>query len=320
MSFTLILPESHRFHETANTIAADTEGAAFIPEVWANRVLGRLHARCPMIGAVTRDFSEDLASEGDTVHIQKRGTLTTYDKTANTSVTLQNPTATQVDCKLDNHKEVSFLVEDVAEAQANVSILDGYITDGADAIIEDIEDNLTDLYSSAGTNVTWDTTDDESKLNSIIACRTAIVVDGEAPAMEPRYLIVRDSAVDFLGVTEFTSSDYVAGDRAIQSGEVGRIAGFTVKESGKIETSVSPSGTYRMALAQGAIALVTRRLPNPPANTGVRAATVSNDGVGVRVLYGYSMEYLGMQITCDILFGSCILRPEWLACLKESGL
>ena len=63
MSYPLFLPPGFEFHATASTIAADTEAAVFIPEVWANRVLGRLHARCPMIGCVNHDYSDEVAGE-----------------------------------------------------------------------------------------------------------------------------------------------------------------------------------------------------------------------------------------------------------------
>jgi hypothetical protein len=297
------------FADVADTIAADAEAAVFIPEVWAQRVLGRLHARCPMIGCVNRDYSAELAKEGDTLHIQKRGTLVTNDKTPNTSVTLQNPTGTTVPCVMNNHKEVSFLVEDVAEAQANVDIMDGYIQDGGDAIVEDIEALLTAHYVDADHDIAWDGSDTIREV--IKEARTKIVVDSKCPDAEPRYLIVRDMG-ELLDCDQFTSKEYLD-QNFIETGTVGMLLGFNVKESGKIVQTVSPSETQRIALARDAIALVTRALPAPPADTGVKASTVSQDGVGLRVLYGYNMNYLGMQVTIDILFGSCVLRSEWLA-------
>jgi len=298
------------FSDTADTIAHDTEAAVFIPEVWAQRVLGRLHSRCTMIGCVNHDYSEELAKVGATVHIQKRGTLVTNDKTANTSVTLQNPTATTTPCTLSKHKEVSFLLEDVAAAQANVEIMDGYIQDGGDAIVEDIEDLLTDHYADADHDITWDK---DAPFDVLMSARTKIVVDNKCPDAEPRYLIIKDFA-DLAGAENFTSKEYLD-QNFIEVGTVGMSAGFNIKESGKI--LVSSGRTYRMAFARDSIALVTRALPAPPANTGVKSAMVQRDGVGCRVLYGYNMNYLGMQVTIDMLFGSCVLRSEWIACVSE---
>ncbi|TKJ37414.1 MAG: hypothetical protein CEE38_07890 [Planctomycetes bacterium B3_Pla] len=301
------------FHETANTIAADTEAAVFIPEIWAQRVLGRLHARCPMVGAVLHDYKDEIAKEGDTVNVQKRGNLTTNDKTPNTTVTLQNPTATTIPVALDNHKEVSFLVEDVAEAQANVDIIDGYTRDGADAIVEDIEALLTAHYADApaANVITWDS---EDVLGTIMSARTKIVVDNKCPDAVKRYLIIKDMA-DLVGTTAFTSKEFL--DQSfVETGTVGMIAGFNTKESGKIVTTTSPTAVHRIALAKEAIALVTRKLPDPPAGVGVKGGTVEQDGIGVRVLIGYSMDYLGLQATIDMLFGSGVLRAEWICDIK----
>jgi hypothetical protein len=300
-----------------NTIAADTEAAAFIPEVWAQTALGRLHSKCPMIGCVSRNYEDELASYGDTVYVPKRGTLVTNDKLPNTSVTLQNPSGSVVPCVLNNHKEVSFLVEDVAEAQSNSDIMEGYMGDGADAVAEDIEAMLTAHYADvdAANVITWDNSDSDAIKDTIKLARTKIVVEGKCPADEPRYLIIRDFG-ELLDCTHFTSRDYLDQSN-IETGTVGTILGFNTKESGGCVYTVSPTQTHRLAFAHGAIALVTRRLPDPPNGTGAKGTTVTRDGVGLRVLYGYNMNYLGLQCTIDMLFGSCILRSEWLCEITE---
>jgi len=306
---------SYTFAE--DTIAADVEAAVFIPEIWAQRVLGRLHSRCPMIGAVLHDYSDELSSEGATVHIQKRGTLSTNDKQANTAVTLQNPTATTIPCVMSNHKEVSFLVEDVAAAQANVKIIDGLIQDGADAIAEDVEILLAGHYADADNTVSWDNSTSATILATIMAARTDIVVDGKCPEVVKRYLLIKDMA-ELSGVTQFTSKEYLE-QNFIETGTVGMIAGFNTKESGGLVETTSPTAVHRMAFAKEAIALVTRALPMPPAGTGAKGATIDVDGVGVRVLIGYNMNYLGLQATIDMLFGSAVLRSEWIVDVAETS-
>lgn len=88
--------------------------------------------------------------------------------------------------------------------------------------------------------------------------------------------------------------------------------GFRVQESSQCIKTVSPTITHRLAFASEAIVLVTRRLPDPPAGSGAKGQTVTADGVGMRAISGYNMDYLGLQVTVDILFGTQIMRPEWV--------
>ena len=296
-----------------------TEAAVFIPEIWANRVLETIFGKNPTIGCVLHDYSEEVAKQGDTIHIQKRGALTSHAKLANTPVTLNNPSGSTIPVTLANHQECSFLIEDVAEAQANVSLIDGYTQDAARVISTDIEDSIVALYASVNPArvITWDPTSGDTKLASMVAARTAIVVTNKCPEAEPRYCIVRDSAADFLNVDKFTSKEYLS-QNSLQTGTVGEILGFNVKEASQIVHTVSPTQVHRLVFAKESIALVTRKLPDVPAGIGAKSQTVTADGVGLRAIMAYNADYLGVQVTVDILWGVAVTRSEWLCELVEA--
>lgn len=296
------------FRET--TIGAEHEAAVFIPEIWANRSLEILKNNTVMVGLCTRDYEDEIASYGNTINVQTRGALSVNDKAEHTSVTLQAPTGTSQAVVLSAHKEISFLVEDVAGSQANENLIDGYVEDSAIAIAEEID---LDLLGEVATvdDITWDPA---NIYDSILAARTALVVDGKSGS-RPRYLVIRDLA-ELLNVEEFISSDYVTAG-ALSEGAIGKIAGFEVFEDANVLANVSPSGRHRIAMVRGALTLVSRRLPDPPDNTGVRSATVNADGIGLRVIYGYNMNYLGTQVTIDILYGQKVMRTEWMYDLAE---
>lgn len=307
----MYLPSGFKFHEDTMGV---TQVAAFIPEIWAQSTLKNIYSKSAMIGSVSKDYQSEIAAKGDVVHVQKRGLLRSYEKTEGNPVTLQNPTGGTVPVTLTNHKEVSFLVEDVAEAQATPSILDGYTADAALVLAKDIEDNLTSIYADGRyavvNDLDWDPTDGDSKLASMIALRTSMIVDGKLPEDAPRYCVIRDYA-DFLDVDKFVSKEFLTQD-SIETGTVGKILGFNVKESSEIVTTVSPVRVHRLAFAQSAICLVTRQLPDPPVGSGAKGTTVTADGVGMRALLGYNMSYLGLQATVDILFGSQIMEPQFV--------
>jgi len=289
-----------------------TQVDLFVPEVWANRVLGRLESECPMIASVRRDFSDEIAKEGDTVKIPKTGTISVNPKVAGQPVTLQNPSGTTVDVVLDEHKEVSFLVEDVAEAQSCTSVIDAYINDSVSAVSEDIEGALLAEYANVnGSHVIGLSAPIDE--DDFLAARTMIKVDGKSGS-QPLYAIVRDLA-ELLTVDNFIDKNKMTGT-SLEAGTVGSIASFVVKETSLCHVTLSPSQTHRMLFARDGLALVTRALPMPPANTGATGAVVNKNGVGLRVLRGYNMSYLGLQVTVDILYGTKIVRQEWIAVIE----
>lgn len=308
MNTMLYLPQGFLFHENIGVTAA----AVFIPEIWAMKTLENIYAKSAMIGAVSHDYQDEINKKGDVVHVQKRGVLASHEKLENQKVTLNAPTGTTMAVTLTNHKEVSFLVEDVAEAQATPSIIDGYTQDAAKVLAQDIELALCGVYGDEDydedNDLDWDSSD---VFTSMLNLRTKMVVDAKLPESAPRYVVVRDSGVDFLNEDKFVSKDTLD-QNSLGTGTVGRILGFGVKESSEIVHTVSPTLTHRLAFARDAITLVTRRLADPPQGSGAKGVTVSSDGVAVRAVFGYSMDYLGLQCTVDVLFGTKVLYPQWV--------
>ena len=97
-----------------------TEVDVAIPEFWSATALGALKANTVMAQLVRRDFDNQIATQGDTVNITRRGALSVNTKTANTPVTLQNPTNTNIPVVLDQHKEVSMLIEDITTSKSMI--------------------------------------------------------------------------------------------------------------------------------------------------------------------------------------------------------
>jgi hypothetical protein len=292
------------------------KGKVIIPEVIAQEFLSMLHAEAVMIGCVRKDYSADLATVGDSVDIPKLGALHTHEKTANTAVTLQDPSLTSVPVTLTNHKEVSFLMEDVAEGEGIKGIKEAYIYDAAKTIAEDIDTVLLGEYASASEELEWDGTSGDTKAASILVARSKIVVDNKA-GKQSRYLVIRDLA-ELLNVDMFLSREYVT-EGSLDEGSVGSLYGFQVVEDPLCLTGVSPVGqTHRLAFARDAIALVTRNLGSPT-DANIDSGTVQSDGVGCRVLRGYNMNYLGSQITIDLLYGVAVIEPLWLYELTEQA-
>lgn len=284
-----------------------TEVDVAIPEFWSATALGALKANTVMAQLVRRDFDNQVASQGDTINVIKRGALSVNQKLPNTAVTLQAPANSKVPVLLDVHNEVSLLIEDVASGKAISDALD-YVEDAAIAIAEDVDARLLGLHTTVPTSVGMGTA--ALDVPTIVSTRKELN-DQKAPVRGRVFVLGSGPEAALLNLTEFTSSDF-GGDVsrvAVIEANLGRKYGFDFFMDQQVVEA--PAGTINnLAFHRDAFVLVSRVLPLPPAGSGAVASTVSEDGVGMRAIRAFNANQLGVQMTVDILFGVKALRPE----------
>lgn len=293
------------------TVNATTH-ADFIPEIWAAQALGYLKANTVMVPLVNRDYSDEIAADGDTVNIPIRGSLTVRTKAAGGTVSSDTPTGDKKTLTM-SHRYVSFIVEDVAEAQARPDLINGYIGDGMAIIAEDIDASLLALYSGFSATPVDATA-------GVVAAKVAdarrILSIAKVPQNNRHIVWHPDAVAEILDVEKFTSSDFGDNGSAVREAIIGRKYGFNHFEDQQVVTTGGEC--KNLAFHRDAMALVTRRLPDPPANVGVRSATMSEDGIGLRVLWGYDMSYLGIKVVIDIVYGAAELRDNHAVVIRSS--
>lgn len=300
-------------------ITAPTEAAAFIPEIWAATALGYLKANTVMARLINRNFENEIAKFGDTVNVPVRGTLSVNDKAVNTAVTLQTPSATTIPLILNKHKEVSFLVEDVARAQANQDIIAGYVSDGIAKIAEQVESDIFALYSGFST-----TPIDARTGSGGVVANTLIEAGRLANAAKwptsQRYIAWNEDAqAELLKLQQFTNAQYdPANATALEEATIGRKYGFTHLMSQLVKTTGGE--VKNLAFHPDAIMMATRPLPPPPPNTGAIASVMNEDGFGIRIIYAYNPSYLGMQVTMDMLYGVAELRDAFGIVIRSTDI
>lgn len=290
-----------------------TNHADFIPEIWAAQALGYLKANTVMLNLVNRDYSDEVATDGDTINVPIRGNLTVRTKTAGGTVSSDSPTGDKKAITM-SHKYISFIVEDVAEAQSRPDIMNGYIADGMAMIAEDIDASLLALYSGFSATPIDATSgvgvDDMTEARRLLNA-------AKVPQQGRSIVWHEDAEAEVLQLAQFTNAQNdPANATALQLATLGRKYGFGHYMDQQVV--VAGGECKNLAFHRDAMALVTRRLPDPPANTGVRAATMSEDGLGLRVLWGYSMEYLGIQVVIDLIYGAAELRDNHAVVIRSS--
>jgi hypothetical protein len=285
--------------------AAASQGE-FIPQLWLSRALGFLHQNAVLAGLVNRDYEPTLQSKGDTVNVPIMPNFVANDKAADTVTTKQTGQGKTVPVTLAYHKEVTFLVEDVAQAQAQPDLLDGYTRKAALAIAKKIDYDLAGMWAQYGTGMSIGSGSTDISEDTILEGRE--LLNALEVPYESRFLVVKDFH-DMLKVTRFTEVDKIGQTDAIRNGLIGKIHGFYCYEDPRIWTVTgSGAATHNLMFHRDGIVLATRALAIPPAGMGVQGSYLDMDGVGMRLTYSWNHDYLATQVTLDVLYGLKVIH------------
>ena len=249
----------------------NTTASTFIPELWSDEIVAAYKNSLVLANLVNK--MPMRGKKGDTIHIPKPTRGSASAKAAETQVTLQAATESEVVVTIDNHYEYSRLIEDItevqAEAQANFTLYEVGAGGGLEA------------YAANGTaNVMTDA-----------AFRDGIQIldDADVP-MDSRVLVIPPSAVNTIrGIDRYMSSDFVDG-RGVQNGKIGTLYGIDVYVSTNCPALESGANKLGVLMHKDAIVFAEQQ--------GVRSQTQ------------YKQEYLSTLFTSDTIYGIKALRPE----------
>jgi hypothetical protein len=297
-----------------------TSNAEFIPTLVADKALGKVVGNLFLTMAASRNWQAELASFGNTVNVPIRGSVSANDKSADSDVTLQSPTATKAAVVLNKHKEASFFFEDVAVTESNQDTLAGYAQDAAVAIAEQIEtDGFTAAYTGFTTNTAIGTAAVDATDDLVLSARK-VMKDAKVPVSAPIWLFLSTKDMKaLLSLDKYTNADKLGdGGVAIAEGPMTRkIYGMNLVES-QYPVLVSTT-THDICFSPEALTLAMRPIAQPSNGLGAVSSTVGGipgtqtSGLGLRVTMGYRIAGLGTQLTVDALYG-------WKVCRNAFGL
>jgi hypothetical protein len=277
--------------------------------VIAAQALGYLKANTVLSRLVARDWDDEIATHGQVVRIPFAGSLSVNDKAEGSVVTLQQPADTKVDVTLNKHKEVSFLMEDFANAISRPDWIGRYMADGVAKIAEQIDADIAALYSGLSQTIAALTANGGLKESDFREARRLLNA-AKAPLSNRVAVLGEDAEKEFWGIEKFVNADYRRSVGGALSGAYGGTAyGFDVFMDQVIVASGSQ--IKNLFMHRDALVLCTRQLPPAPAGAGVVQKTMSEDGVGLRVTLSYNPDYLGVQVTIDVLYGVAELRDAF---------
>jgi HK97 family phage major capsid protein len=296
----------------------NTSAATFIPEIWSDEVIAAYQKNLVLANLVTK--MSMTGKKGDTLHIPKPIRGSANAKSANTAVTLQENTESEVAITVDKHFEYTRLIEDITDVQALASLRTFYTGDAGYALAKQVDDDLFTLgkslgngngsswvhnaayYPDASTGLTAYAADTvvpaDVFTDAIFRDLIQLADDADVP-MDGRVFVIPPSLRNaIMGVDRYVSSDFVDG-RGVQNGLIGNLYGIDVYVTSNcptIETAAENTAT-------GGGAVKASLLVH-------KDTMVLVEQMGVRSQTQYKQEYLANMYTADTLYGTGVLRAD----------
>ena len=300
----------------SGSIVAKVQADKFIPEIWSDEVVAAYQKNLVLANLVNKMTMK--GKKGDTLHIPKPTRGSAAAKAANTAVTIQADTETEVNVTIDQHFEYSRFIEDIVEVQALASLRRFYTEDAGYALSKKVDDTLFALgksfgdgdasdwthsasfYSNAGTALgayAADTVASTSTFTDAIFRALIKKMDDADTPMDGRFFVVPPSVRSaIMGIDRYNSSDFVDG-RGVATGLIGSLYGIDIYVSSNCPTIETDSENTAGGDVKAAI-------------LAHRDTMVLAEQLGVRSQTQYKQEYLSTLYTADTLFGVKTVRPE----------
>jgi hypothetical protein len=300
----------------STSIVNKTAADKFIPEIWSDEVVAAYKANLVLANLVRKMSFK--GKKGDTLHIPKptRGTATA--KAANTAVTIQANTESEVQVLIDQHFEYSRFIEDIVETQALSSLRSFYTDDAGYALAKKVDDTLIALGKSFGDGDASDWVHSnvyyiDSSTGLTLYAEDTVVTgdvftdagfrkliqlmdDADVPMDGRKFAIPPSLRNAIMGIDRYNSSDFVDG-RGVNNGQIGKLYGIDIYVSSNMPTIETAAANSVGDAVKAALLFHTDTM-------------VFAEQLGVRSQTQYKQEYLSTLYTADTLFGTKVVRPE----------
>ena len=206
----------------------------FAPEIWSTVLNYQLYKNMVGLSVVNRDYEGEIARSGDTVHITRPGAVTVNDWAANTDLTIESPTETQLDLVIDQQKYFAFTIENIEQVQSNVELIPPYTQEAAYALADTADQFIFGKYTDAdasnqGTAVAFTS----SNIWAQLTAAKRNLSENNVPKTG-RFMVLSPEEIELLEqATEFQRASDM-GDEVSRNGFMGRAAGFDIFESNNL--------------------------------------------------------------------------------------
>lgn len=273
----------------------------FVPQVWAQEAIMLLWQNMVMAQLVHRDFSNQIASFGDTVNTRKPAKFTATRKTVTDDVQVQDATAQNIAVKLDQHLHTSFLIRDGEESLSMDNLVSVYLEPAMRSLAVAVDQILTtqlydflpNMVGKLGTPLTK---------GAIIDAREFL--NGTYCPLQGRNMVITPNTEGaLLNISEFVQAQAIGdGGQTLRTGFMADRFGFshylcqnTPSLAALASTAVDQTYLINGAHAKGATTLTTKT--GTTAITAGQWLTVAGDDTPQLVVTGGASNVTSVVIT-----------------------
>lgn len=216
----------------------------FQPEIWAAQLLATLQKELVYASSVcaNRDYEGEIATKGDTVHINAFGAPTIVDYTKDTDLTIEVLTDAELTLLIDQQKAFAFEVDDIDKRQvANGGAVMNQSAIDAAYGLRDVADQFMAgrmVLGASPTNTIGlvDGTTVANVYDKLIVPTRTKMKRANIPTAG-RYMTLAPEVTEKLLLDpRFVKVNESGSDQALVNGMLGRIGGFDILESNNAPT------------------------------------------------------------------------------------
>lgn len=207
--------------------------SAFIPEIWSQKLNNMLAKNCVMLQCVNRNYEGEIKNQGDSVKIITPAEVT-ISTVGSSAISYSELTPSSTDLVIDQKKFFAFKINDVAQAQANQSIMDAHLQNAKNAI-EEVQDSYllsqhanVEAVNAVGTEASPITLSKSSIYENFVNLALKLKNSNALSNNQKPWVVINPTIEAYLLQSPEFISAYNVADETLREGAIGRIAGMDV--------------------------------------------------------------------------------------------
>ncbi|MBQ7336006.1 MAG: P22 coat protein - protein 5 domain protein [Clostridia bacterium] len=220
----------------------------FIPTVWSENLYQELNKQYIAVSNCNRDFEGEIREKGNTVRICGINAVTVSEYTKNSNMSSPSSLSDNVrDLVIDQAKYFNFQIDDIDRAQASPKLMEAAMRNAANALANDADRYIYNLYNDAGVKISAEDTTVDNIIDLLIDARTKLFTNNVSDPQDIVIEVSPDIAGMILKAKVNLASDN--GD-ALENGCIGSIGGCKIYVSNNIVKAESDTGYKHKCLAR----------------------------------------------------------------------
>ncbi len=220
----------------------------FIPTVWSENLYRELSKKYIAVSNCNRDFEGEIREKGSTVRICGIGSVNVSEYSKNTNMSAPSILSDNArDLVINQAKYFNFQIDDIDRAQSTPRLMEIAMKNAADALANDADRYVYNLYSAAGSIITVEDTKIENIIETIIDARTKLFTNNVSDPADIVIEVTPEIAGMILKAKVNLATDNTD---ALEHGCIGSIGGCKIYVSNNIVKSESDTGYAHKCIAR----------------------------------------------------------------------